>query len=569
MKKLFNFQTIRAKMIFGFLVVLVLVIGLSIYNYTTLKNVNDTTEEVLDVELPVLIAEEQLISAMFNRMGAARAYIISGDKQYREIFDTVSADVSKQQDVVAKLASSKNFSHEEFDELIGNTLEWEEFIVETVFDEYDKGNEDVARDNLILAEGYVGSLVDSYTDLVTDTENHIIKLEEEILANGKTTTTIVVVVSIAVILFSLVVAIVTSNSISRPIKLVMQRMGVISEGDLSQEPLKTELNDETGQLVASTNEMNATMRDLLDQINTVSETVNNQSDELTQSANEVRAGTEQISMTMEELATGAESQANTATDLTSAMSSFTLKVEEADRDGEHVQEASANVLNMTEEGSGLMKSSTKQMQSIDRIVQDAVTKVEGLDTHAQEISELVSVIRDIADQTNLLALNAAIEAARAGEHGQGFAVVADEVRKLAEQSSTSVMNITEIVDNIQSESSIVADSLRDSYKEVESGTEQIITTGETFANIQSATTEMAQNIQRVSNNLADISENSQIMNDSIQDIAAVSEQAAAGVEETTASAQQTTSAMEEVAGNSVELAQLAERLNELVGRFKL
>ena len=68
---------------------------------------------------------------------------------------------------------------------------------------------------------------------------------------------------------------------------------------------------------------------------------------------------------------------------------------------------------------------------------------------ADGISNVITLINDIADQTNLLALNAAIEAARAGESGRGFAVVADEVRKLAEKTMKATNDVDGAVSTIQ------------------------------------------------------------------------------------------------------------------------
>src|SRR5699024_3284348 len=378
MKKLFNFKTIRSKMIFSFIVVVLLVVALSIYNFTVLKNVNKTTQSVLDKELPALILDEQLVSSMYNRMGNVRAFVLTGNKEYENLFHEESDEVDKRQEKIIIIVKStkkekkdiiNSIQTTETEELIDQTMEWEELLEEEVFNEYNKGNEDEAFDNMLMSEEYVDTLATNYEELASNRENRITTFEENILADGQKTITIVAIISIIVILISMAIAVVTSRSISNPIKMVMDRMSVITGGDLSSKPLETKLNDEVGQLITSTNQMNDTIRNLLHQINKVSDTVNNQSGELTESASEVRAGTEQISMTMEELARGAESQANNATDITSAMSEFTIKVNEASKEGEQIEMASAEVLNMTEEGSNLMESSTEQMRSIDAIVQ--------------------------------------------------------------------------------------------------------------------------------------------------------------------------------------------------------
>ncbi|WP_245975479.1 methyl-accepting chemotaxis protein [Oceanobacillus chungangensis] len=371
------------------------------------------------------------------------------------------------------------------------------------------------------------------------------------------------------IIVVIIVSMKFSKSISNPIKQIAEFMLELSKGNLKTKINVNKRNDEIGKLLADMKLMQDNLHNTISNVAAASSDVASQSEELTQSANEVTTGSQQISLTMEEIAAGTEKQADATSEISSAMESFSIKIQDTNEEGAKVQKSSIEVLELTNHGKQLMESSNQQMIEIDKIVQESVVKMDALNAESQKISQLVSIIEEVANQTNLLALNAAIEAARAGEHGKGFAVVADEVRKLAEQVSVSISDITQIVCSIQSESQAVAESLKAGYAEVKLGTTKIKTTAETLNKINYSTTEMVDYITIITGNLSEIATGSQEMNVAIQEIAAITEESGAGIEETSATAQQSSSSMEEVAGNSVELANLAEKLNELVRRFKI
>ncbi len=166
-----------------------------------------------------------------------------------------------------------------------------------------------------------------------------------------------------------------------------------------------------------------------------------------------------------------------------AMAEMSSSIAEVSRHTQSAAETARDAAQTAHDGGSIVKQVLHSMQEIADSVSETSSTVGLLGEDSKRISQIVTVIDDIAKKTNLLALNAAIEAARAGEQGRGFAVVAGEVRRLAESTAQATGEIAGMIEGIQQRTRTAVASMATGTATVSSGVSTTTQAGEALERI--------------------------------------------------------------------------------------
>ena len=253
-----------------------------------------------------------------------------------------------------------------------------------------------------------------------------------------------------------------ARRITRSIDLVADRADAIASGDLTGDELDIHSSDQIGSLARAMQLMQSGLGSI---IGTVAHNANS----LTASALSMSAATDKIHRRVDQ-------QAQQTQQAATSMQEMSASIAEVSRHAQTAAEAARSAAQTAHEGDTIVKQMLGSMHSIATAVNDTSSAVGLLGEDSHRISQIVTVIDEIARKTNLLALNAAIEAARAGEQGRGFAVVAGEVRRLAESTAQATSEISAMIQGIQDRTRTAIASMASGNLIVEQG---VVTTNQT------------------------------------------------------------------------------------------
>lgn len=370
---------------------------------------------------------------------------------------------------------------------------------------------------------------------------------------------------ITAISFGLIIATVISKSFKKVVIFARH----LENGDLTQS-IDIDTKDEIGDIAKALNNANAKVRELIEQIVDGANHISSSGQELSATIKEVSSKMEETDEAVEQISKGAQDLSAITEEVSASSQEIGASTNElanrASGAADSVNEIKKRSLEIKTKAIENMKQSEiiceEKRINIEKAIEDG--KV------VQEVKLMADAISDIASQTNLLALNAAIEAARAGEQGKGFAVVAEEVRILAEQSEQAVSNIQGMVKQVEA----AFDNLAQSGEEVlEFIAEKVTPNYEFLMNTGIQYEKDADFVNEITKEFADsasqINEVMDEINKAMQNVSATAEESGASSEEVFNNINKITASVNNIEQSAHNQAELSQKLNEMVRKFKI
>ena len=404
----------------------------------------------------------------------------------------------------------------------------------------------------------------------------------EIYASADDAMRTIAVVSLIITLAMIVLGLVLVRSITRPLDLLVGYANEVAGGKLDANVQAGHFFGELARLHQALEDMLNNLRKFISESRQQAEEAQKQTDiakKAVEEAEEARKRAEnakregmfnaanqladavsiisststQLARQVEESTSGAEQQAHRAMETATAMNEMNATVLEVAKNAGQAAEMSSNMRHCADEGADIVRQVVKGIEDVQSISLTLKDDMAQLGENARSITQIMSVISDIADQTNLLALNAAIEAARAGEAGRGFAVVADEVRKLAEKTMASTGEVGKSISAIQASTQESEKQMELAVGSIEEASRLVNESGTALTEIVEMADSTAEQIHAIATAAERQSATSDAINHSLSDINQVSADAVVTM-------RQSAQLVQEVAAQSGRLMELIAKL---------
>jgi len=352
------------------------------------------------------------------------------------------------------------------------------------------------------------------------------------------------------------------DNTSKPLIELTECAQAIAGGDMTRE-INVAAKGDLATLVEAFKQMRQNLSKLTNEIKIAAESLKDSSASFAETIGHMTENTQQVSSAVAQESKSAQAESMRIDEMVRMLSEQTKAIYDVVQSSQNAAGASANASEVAQNGSKSAQISLEKMNSLLRNVEDTAEAMKLLSKKSKEISQIVSIITDIAHQTNLLSLNAAIEAARAGEQGRGFAVVADEVRKLAEGSRKAANQIQQLIELVENDIDDTTEKMEHTMKDASESSRTISDSLKSLEDIAATVEETAAMVQEISASTEEQKALTESLAKSLDEVAAISKENSASSEGISVSSENLAAGMEELTASAHELADLANKLNEI------